>query len=126
MLSWNGHEDAPWSPLLLPEFCTPFPSRPPPPPPQLYEPYAVLLRAHVPWWDERFRGWGGDKASGALVAARWGVRFAVHPAAFVVHVPHPVAASKALTEGLGLRGQVRPWAGLGTERCAATVEGAHT
>lgn len=28
---------------------------------QGYEPYILVLREHVPWYDERFRGYGRDK-----------------------------------------------------------------
>lgn len=28
-----------------------------------YEPFVLMSRVHVPWYDERFRGYGWDKAS---------------------------------------------------------------
>ncbi|GAB4821434.1 hypothetical protein N2152v2_008480 [Parachlorella kessleri] len=65
-----------------------------------YEPYTLMLRKHIPWFDERFRGYGFDKMTGYLVMWHWGIRFAVHPRAFVVHVPHPVAKTLALTKRL--------------------------
>lgn len=43
---------------------------------QGYEPYTIMLRRHVPWFDERFRGYGFDKASvphrGIVLKDDWG------------------------------------------------------
>ncbi|GAB4821433.1 hypothetical protein N2152v2_008479 [Parachlorella kessleri] len=72
-----------------------------------YEPYTVMLRQHVPWFDERFRGYGYDKMIGYLVMWHWGIRFAVHPRAFVVHVPHAVAKTLALTKQLKQHSKLR-------------------
>ena len=36
--------------------------------------------------------------TGYLVMWHWGIRFAVHPRAFVVHVPHAVAKTLAVTK----------------------------
>jgi hypothetical protein len=33
---------------------------------QEYEPYIIVARKYVPWYDERFRGRGYDKASHIL------------------------------------------------------------
>ncbi|KDD76979.1 hypothetical protein H632_c49p0, partial [Helicosporidium sp. ATCC 50920] len=58
-----------------------------------YEPYVIVHRRHVPWYDERFRGYGRDKIVHLTHLAELGVKFLVHPAAFVVHLPHPVTAT---------------------------------
>ena len=55
---------------------------------QGFEPYMLAARSSVPWYDERFRGYGLDKVVHAASMAASGVRWVVHPRAFVVHVPH--------------------------------------
>lgn len=35
---------------------------------QKYEPYTIMLRKHVPWYDERFRGYHFNKIVGELAA----------------------------------------------------------
>ncbi len=67
---------------------------------QGYEPYILINKRFVPWYDERFRGYGRDKIVHILHIARLGMRFVAHPRAFVVHVPHPKAPTfKATKEG---------------------------
>lgn len=117
---------------------------------QGYEPYVLAARSFVPWYDERFRGYGRDKiqhlthlagkgppwpvpCSNKSVApppqshpARASLRgahqleglphcpgtglnvtFAVHPTAFVVHVPHAKAATFRATKESGQWDKVR-------------------
>ena len=35
-----------------------------------YEPYVLVSRKHMPWYDERFRGYGWDKVSTLAAAAQ--------------------------------------------------------
>ena len=55
-----------------------------------YEPY-VLARKDMPAFDERFRGYGGDKTSHAYELARAGHVLVVLPDAFAVHAAHAPA-----------------------------------
>ncbi len=32
-----------------------------------FEPFVLMSRVHVPWYDERFRGYGWDKVGRALL-----------------------------------------------------------
>ncbi len=36
-----------------------------------------------------------------VVMWQWGVRFAVHPQAYLLHVPHPAAKTREATQRLG-------------------------
>lgn len=58
-----------------------------------YEPFVVVSRLHVPWFDERFRGYGWDKISHVYQMAYGKFNFTVHGQAFVVHRPHPPSAA---------------------------------
>ncbi|GAB4821687.1 hypothetical protein N2152v2_008733 [Parachlorella kessleri] len=53
-----------------------------------FEPDIIILREHVPWFDERFRGYGLNKAIEFLALSQWGATFSVHPRGYAVHVPH--------------------------------------
>ncbi|KAL4457425.1 hypothetical protein ABPG75_012290 [Micractinium tetrahymenae] len=53
-----------------------------------FEPYAIMARRHTPWYDERFRRYGYDKAGHVKSFVAWGGRLVVHPRAFTVHIPH--------------------------------------
>jgi hypothetical protein len=66
-----------------------------------YEPYLLVARRHVPFYDERFRGYGRDKIAHALHMAALGVRFAAHPAGYVVHAPHAKAPTFKATKAGG-------------------------
>lgn len=68
---------------------------------QGYEPYILIARRYVPWYDERFRGYGRDKIVHLTHIAALGVRFAVHPSAYVVHVPHKKAPTYKATKQSG-------------------------
>ena len=60
---------------------------------QGYEPYVVVSRKYVPWADERFAGYHKNKVIYLMHLAHQGLRFMVHPRAFVVHTPHPKGRS---------------------------------
>jgi glycosyltransferase-like protein LARGE len=63
-----------------------------------YEPYVVVPRRFVPFYDERFRGYGRDKIVHLAHLATLGVSFWVHPDAYVVHSPHRKAATFRATK----------------------------
>ncbi|KAK9805256.1 hypothetical protein WJX72_009116 [[Myrmecia] bisecta] len=65
-----------------------------------YEPYLIVARKYIPWYDERFRGYGQDKVVQVLNMAGW-LQFVVHPTAFVVHQPHSQGKMHNLTAALG-------------------------
>ncbi|KAK9823334.1 hypothetical protein WJX72_002012 [[Myrmecia] bisecta] len=54
-----------------------------------YEPYILVSRKYMPWYDERFRGYGWDKVMQIYQLDSMNFHFIVHPKAFVVHRPHP-------------------------------------
>ncbi|CAN8074785.1 unnamed protein product [Agarophyton chilense] len=53
-----------------------------------YEPYGIARRNLYPMYDERFSGYGFNKISWAVAAARWGYSFLVLEDAFVTHLNH--------------------------------------
>jgi glycosyltransferase-like protein LARGE len=61
-----------------------------------FEPYILASRRHVPWYDERFFGYGYNKIEHLTHMWSLGVRWVVHPSAYVVHQPHADSASKEL------------------------------
>lgn len=72
-----------------------------------YEPIIIMARVHVPWFDERFRGYGwdkfahmyhlthrgGDGGSNSSSNKRGGFNLVAHPSAFAIHRPHAPSAS---------------------------------
>ena len=93
-----------FEPYILPP--PPHPLAPPHTPPPLlqtgFEPYILLPREAVPFYDERYRGYYWNKVSHLMhLSLQQGVVFAVHPSAFVVHVPHPKPSTKWLTRRSG-------------------------
>lgn len=82
----------------------------PPPPPRYeegFEPYVIISRKHVPWYDERFVGYRKNKVVHLLYLSTSGIQFMVHPRAFTVHSPHPRARTWKVTHKTGLWDQVR-------------------
>ena len=71
-----------------------------------YEPYVMVARKYVPWYDERFVGYRKNKVVHLLHLAQTGVQFIVHPRAFSVHSPHPRARSWSVTHKTGLWDQL--------------------
>ena len=61
-----------------------------------YEPWGLMQRHQTPLFDERFRGYGYNKAVWARWMAALGHKFMVHPTAFMVHQPHQESCAKAL------------------------------
>ncbi|KAL4435056.1 hypothetical protein ABPG77_003881 [Micractinium sp. CCAP 211/92] len=53
-----------------------------------YEPYVIVNRTLLPWYDEQYRGHAFDKVTHARCFWSWGGTFVVHPRLFLVHVPH--------------------------------------
>jgi glycosyltransferase involved in cell wall biosynthesis len=56
----------------------------------LWEPYVMLLRESCPLFDERFIGYGNDKASHTYELQAAGFRFVVAPQPFIIHQDHGV------------------------------------
>ncbi|GAB4820650.1 hypothetical protein N2152v2_007696 [Parachlorella kessleri] len=71
-----------------------------------YEPYVLVSRQHVPWYDERFMGYGWDKIVFIMDLAGLGMPFQVHPDAFVMHMPHPTAPTYQATKNSGYRAKL--------------------
>ena len=69
---------------------------------QGYEPYVVVSRRHIPFYDERFRGYSRDKIVHINhLAVQYDTEFLVHPYAFVIHSPHRKAATFKTTKATG-------------------------
>lgn len=67
-----------------------------------FEPYILMLKEHVPYYDERFRGYYFNKVEQLLhISTQFELPFVVHPTSFVVHVPHPKAKTKWRTKRSG-------------------------
>ncbi|KAL4856061.1 LARGE xylosyl- and glucuronyltransferase 2 [Chlorella vulgaris] len=66
-----------------------------------FEPYVMVQRRFVPWYDERFKGYRKNKVVHLMHMFRLGVEFASTPHGYVVHSPHPVANSWNTTQATG-------------------------
>jgi hypothetical protein len=67
-----------------------------------FEPYILMLKEHVPYYDERFRGYYFNKVEHLLhISKQFELPFVVHPNSFVVHVPHAKAKTKWSTKRSG-------------------------
>eukprot|EP00889_Picochlorum_renovo_P002712 jgi/Picre1/29742/NNA_005124.t1 len=67
-----------------------------------FEPYILMLKKHVPYYDERFRGYYFNKVEQLMhISTQFELPFVVHPSSFVVHVPHPKAKTKWRTKRSG-------------------------
>ncbi|KDD72614.1 hypothetical protein H632_c3121p0 [Helicosporidium sp. ATCC 50920] len=62
-----------------------------------FEPFVVASRLHLPWFDERLRGYSWDRTVHSLSLARSGLSLVVLPEAWLVHRPHPPSAAYSLT-----------------------------
>ncbi|CAE6494464.1 unnamed protein product [Rhizoctonia solani] len=56
-----------------------------------YEPYVIMRRDGPPWCDERFVGYGGNKAACLFSIYLSGIDFYVFPDDFLIHQSHPYA-----------------------------------
>ena len=54
-----------------------------------YEPYVLMKREKLPWCDERFVGYGSNKAACLYEIFLAGVEFWVMPQDFLIHQRHP-------------------------------------
>eukprot|EP00890_Picochlorum_soloecismus_P000346 jgi/Picsp_1/1311/NSC_04792-R1_glycosyltransferase-like protein large1-like len=67
-----------------------------------FEPYILMAKKYVPYYDERFRGYYFNKVEQLLhISSQLGFPFIVHPTSFVVHVPHTKAKTKWRTKRTG-------------------------
>ena len=73
---------------------------------QGFEPYVVVSKRLVPWYDERFTGYLEDKVVHIQTMVHQGFTFAVHPGVFVVHYPHPDSTDQALVKTTTLMNEV--------------------
>lgn len=67
-----------------------------------YEPYLLMKREFVPWFDERMRGYSRNKIVQVnLLAEQLNVGLLGHEEGFVVHVPHAKASNFKATKTSG-------------------------
>ncbi|QRV98285.1 Glycosyl-transferase for dystroglycan [Ceratobasidium sp. AG-Ba] len=63
-----------------------------------YEPYVIMQRDGPPWCDERFIGYGGNKAACLFNIYISGIDFFVLPDDFLIHQSHPYAEETRKSE----------------------------
>ena len=63
---------------------------------KMFEPYVIVARKYVPWYDERFIGYFRNKVEHLEYMYGLGLQYAVHPSAYVIHRPHPKSAAAQL------------------------------
>lgn len=68
---------------------------------QGFEPYVIVQRSMVPWYDERFKGYRKNKVVHLMHMHHLGMSFVVTPRGWVVHVPHPEADTWKVTQQTG-------------------------
>jgi hypothetical protein len=67
-----------------------------------FEPYILMARKFVPYYDERFRGYYWNKVQHLMhISMQNRFQFVIHPEAFVVHIPHRKPATKWRTRRSG-------------------------
>ena len=64
------------------------------------EPYIIGLKDALPPYDQRFRGYLGDKVSFLQHVTLLGAKYTVHPTFFIIHLPHH--KSYSLDDGITL------------------------
>lgn len=59
---------------------------------QGFEPYVLVSKTKVPWYDERFTGYLENKILHTQTMVYWGFEFAVHPNVFrfITHIQTPI------------------------------------
>lgn len=73
---------------------------------QGFEPYVLVSKTKVPWYDERFTGYLENKILHTQTMVYSGFDFAVHPDAFLVHYPHSKSEHETLVKSTGLQHEV--------------------
>jgi hypothetical protein len=67
-----------------------------------FEPYIMMLKRYVPYYDERFRGYYWNKVQHLMhLSLQHQISFLVHPETFVVHIPHRKPKTKWRTKRSG-------------------------
>lgn len=67
-----------------------------------FEPYIMISRRYVPWYDERFRGYGRDKIVHLThLAEQLEIKMRVHRSGFVIHSPHAKSSTFKTTKETG-------------------------
>lgn len=67
-----------------------------------FEPYIMMHKKYIPYYDERFRGYYWNKVQHLMhISQQNDFDFIVHPTAFVLHAPHAKANSKYRTKKTG-------------------------
>ena len=67
-----------------------------------FEPYIMISRRYVPWYDERFRGYGRDKIVHLThLAEQLKIKMRVHSSGFVIHSPHEKSSTFKTTKETG-------------------------
>lgn len=67
-----------------------------------FEPYIMIARKYVPWYDERFRGYSRNKIVHLThLAEQLGIKMQVHDQGFVIHTPHSKASTFSRTKESG-------------------------
>ncbi|DBB15299.1 hypothetical protein WJX82_003966 [Trebouxia sp. C0006] len=86
-----------------------------------FEPYVLVSKALVPWYDERFTGYLEDKVVHIQHMVHMGFSFAVHPEAFVVHYPHEDSKDQGLVKASVLMQQIQAMGDAARYEMAAGV-----
>ena len=74
---------------------------------QRFEPYVLVSKTKVPWYDERFTGYLQNKILHVRSMMHLDFTFVAHPDAFLVHYPHPPSKHKTLVlDHAGLKQEV--------------------
>jgi hypothetical protein len=90
-----------------------------------YEPYILIAKKYVPWYDERFMGYYRNKVSHLEYTYSIGIQFTVHPEAYVIHRAHAPSPSM-LVEGRIGSGHLRRMVHLHNSVRRALSEGVYS
>ena len=72
-----------------------------------FEPYIIAWRERVPWYDEKFRGYGMNKIVHLYEVAQRGAHFIVLPKVFIIARKHHPSSSKRIWHADRDRGSTR-------------------